>query len=1012
MKRISLNRYKIAALIACLCSFNLFAAPRPKPSLASRVLPEPFATQFTPEKIRTTLKTVSAKYKSSADQSALLAEGLAAAEAVISSSPAPAFSGGKPWGDTLPKTSPDLKEAMVMVSLLPKVSVIDTRTSWTNPDTRLFAKEKRRSLTTSDDPLAAALTTYATAWGISSGICNTGIDAFRLATIQGWLKLQDRVNAEGRIQTDASIELNLAGALLLAGSTVLPYSEVYSDPPEYVASEAYVSDVAYQREILENPPELTREAILSAMRRTTEFQMGSLWNVAAVDTKSPDRSWVRGVFFAGMIPAYLATGDPYYRDLAEKLTEKTKAQPGPHALGGPDDLAICQTYLDLYFLSPDHALIQPTIDVADKTLSLSNLRNPSMSFVDQFFMSASVWGGLSRATEEPQYAEYGRKMWQVLRKKYFVEEVGLVVRDGTWMPQSNGLRLCEQNGQPIIWGRGMGWVFGGMAKFMNSLSAEDRLEFKADYQRMAEALLQGQHSDGLWGVSILDPETFPLGESSATALISYGYLWGVRNGLLDQETYLPPAKKAVRALVALIEENGKLGYVQPGAESARIPVWRSYNKEYATGGFLLACAELLQILDNPSAAGQKNSHSLSGEKMADPNVKISQPAEDRAYLVGILTKTARPVLENIAADTFFETLPNREWENNRRLAAYTEGLARTLAGISPWLALPEDSTAEGKLRAEFAELARNALITATNPKNKNYRHFTLNGNGRGSNRQLLVETAFIAHALVRAQNVLWDPLTKEQRANVRALLDIAGKLEPIDNSNWLLFASMVEAARWELFGEMDRKRLEHGVNKFVGEFYLGDGTYGDGKHFRWDYYNSFVIHPMLVEVLRVAKSKGDPLGRHYKRAVQRMTRYADIQERLISPEGTYPLMGRSQPYRYSAFQTLSMAMLMGVMPKDTDPAGARDGLTAVIRRMSEAPGTYDDKGWLDIGAVGRQLKMRDVYTGTGSLYLTLCGMLHLGIPADDPFWTAPSAPWTQKRLWNGEDVPKDLPAGF
>ena len=226
--------------------------------------------------------------------------------------------------------------------------------------------------------------------------------------------------------------------------------------------------------------------------------------------------------------------------------------------------------------------------------------------------------------------------------------------------------------------------------------------------------------------------------------------------------------------------------------------------------------------------------------------KISQPAADRAYLVGILTKTARPVLENIAADTFFEMLPKREWENNRRLAAYTEGLARTLAGISPWLALPEDSTAEGKLRAEFAELARNALITATNPKNKNYRHFTLNnGLGGGPNRQLLVETAYIAHALVRAQNVLWDPLTKEQRANVRALMDIAGKLEPIDNSNWLLFASMMEAARWELFGEMDRKRLEYGVNKFVGEFYLGDGTYGDGKHFRWDYYNSFVIHPML-----------------------------------------------------------------------------------------------------------------------------------------------------------------------
>jgi len=422
----------------------------------------------------------------------------------------------------------------------------------------------------------------------------------------------------------------------------------------------------------------------------------------------------------------------------------------------------------------------------------------------------------------------------------------------------------------------------------------------------------------------------------------------------------------------------------------------------------LAAFSLAQGQEPPAAPqGDRDLKGVKGDASAD----AQSGAADRAYLVSILTKTARPVLQGVATNTFFETLPQREWEKGRRLAAYSEGLARTLAGISPWIALPVDDTDEGKLRAEFSELARKALITATDPSNKNYKHFTLHGSS-GYNQQLLVETAFIAHAIIRAQNVLWDPLTQEQRANILALLNIAHGIAPAHESNWLLFSSMVEATLWHLTGEFDRKRLEYGVNKFVDEFYVGDGTYGDGKLFRWDYYNSYTIQPLLIEVLKIAKEKGDPLARHYDKSVKRMSRYADVQERLISPEGTYPLFGRSGTYRYGAFQTLSMAMLMGILPKDTDPAGARDGLTAVIRRISEFPGTYDKDGWLDVGVVGRQLVMRDGYNGTGSLYITLTGLAHLGIPANDPFWTAPSAPWTQKRLWNGEEVPGDHAAPF
>ena len=78
-------------------------------------------------------------------------------------------------------------------------------------------------------------------------------------------------------------------------------------------------------------------------------------------------------------------------------------------------------------------------------------------------------------------------------------------------------------------------------------------------------------------------------------------------------------------------------------------------------------------------------------------------------------------------------------------------------------------------------------------------------------------------------------------------------IKPGEN-NWLLFASMVEAALLEFTGECDMDRLTYGVKKFRDEWYKGDALYGDGPAFHMDYYNSFVIHPMLTDVLLTMKS--------------------------------------------------------------------------------------------------------------------------------------------------------------
>jgi hypothetical protein len=35
------------------------------------------------------------------------------------------------------------------------------------------------------------------------------------------------------------------------------------------------------------------------------------------------------------------------------------------------------------------------------------------------------------------------------------------------------------------------------------------------------------------------------------------------------------------------------------------------------------------------------------------------------------------------------------------------------------------------------------------------------------------------------------------------------------------------------------------------------------------------------------------------------------------------------------------------------------------------------------------------------------GLVHLGLPADDPLWADPPAPWTQQLIWSGADVQHD-----
>ncbi len=355
-------------------------------------------------------------------------------------------------------------------------------------------------------------------------------------------------------------------------------------------------------------------------------------------------------------------------------------------------------------------------------------------------------------------------------------------------------------------------------------------------------------------------------------------------------------------------------------------------------------------------------------------------------------------MESLAEGNLKKRIPLGPGEEPRREYTCLEAFGRTLSGIAPWLALGADDTPEGRLRARYITLSNKALVHATDPQSPDFMNFTKGG-------QPLVDAAFLSLALLRAPDQLWKPLDEAQRANVVAALKATSKIKPYE-SNWLLFSALVEASLWKLTGECEMAPIEKALTKHE-EWYLGDGTYGDGPDHHWDYYNSFVIQPALIAVLEVCQERKSPLGDQLPKILGRAQRYAEVQERMISPEGTFPVIGRSSAYRFGAFQTLSLIALRHELPKSIKSAAVRCSLNAVIRRMTEAPGTFDADGWLRAGVAGYQPAVREGYISTGSLYLCLDGLLHLGLSADDPLWVAPAEDWTQKRIWSGADVPAD-----
>lgn len=385
--------------------------------------------------------------------------------------------------------------------------------------------------------------------------------------------------------------------------------------------------------------------------------------------------------------------------------------------------------------------------------------------------------------------------------------------------------------------------------------------------------------------------------------------------------------------------------------------------------------------------------------------KTGQQQNDRQYWCQLAYKMAQPVLENMAKGELQKNMQTEfspSFDNRNKKVLYMECFGRLMAGIAPWLTLADDNTDEGQQRRQLRQWALLSYKNAVDPSNPDYLCWGIGG-------QNLVDAAYIAESFLRAYDTLWMPL--DETTKQRYLTEFK-KLRSIDPpyTNWLLFSSTIESFMAKAGGDYDQYRVNSTCRK-MEEWYVGDGWYADGSVFAFDYYSSYVFHPMYLETLQAmidakANTRLD-YQKYYDRELLRCQKYAIVLERFISPEGAFPVFGRSIPYRMACMQPLALMAWYQKLPQDLSNGQVRAALTKVLHRMFDTQNNFNEKGYLTIGFCGKQPNVADWYTNNGSLYMTTLAFMPLGLPASHPFWTDEAQPWTQVKAWNGNDFPKD-----
>ena len=325
--------------------------------------------------------------------------------------------------------------------------------------------------------------------------------------------------------------------------------------------------------------------------------------VTAWQLKNPKHAptdWTNGAFYAGVTAAWETTkSKAIYQSLLD-LGKSTGWKPGKrwyHA----DDIAICQTYVDVYKVEKKQEMIQPFIDTLaifmKKPYPTKGIEVIKWWWCDALFMGPPAVVKLGAVTGNSSYFAYSDQLYKETYNLLYDKEEHLFARDLKYVIKNDGKDLREANGMKIFWSRGNGWVMGGLVRILQALPANyaGRGFYIQLLKEMSARLKELQQADGLWRASLLDPDSYPGGEVSGSGFDCYAIAWGINNGILDKATYLPVVEKAWIGLNKCVQKDGLVGWVQPiGADPKK-----NFNADswevYGSGAFLLAGSEVIKL---------------------------------------------------------------------------------------------------------------------------------------------------------------------------------------------------------------------------------------------------------------------------------------------------------------------------------------------------------------------------------------------------------------------------------
>ncbi len=334
-----------------------------------------------------------------------------------------------------------------------------------------------------------------------------------------------------------------------------------------------------------------------------KFIKARMLKVADWQLKNPNHApndWTNGAFYAGIFAAFETTKSSAILKALEDLGKQTDWQPGKR-FDHADDIAISQTYIDVYRQNKDQKIIQPTIDTIKKLQTEKSVEAEKHGITwwwcDALFMAPPTLAKLSKTTGDKSYLALNEKLFAETYDLLYDKEEHLFARDAGYLIDKNGEGKRETNGKKIFWSRGNGWVLGGLARLLEELPKDypRRAFYENLFKEMSAKVITLQQTDGLWRSSLLDPDSYPGGEASGSGFYTYALSWGINNKLLDKKKYLPAVKKAWTGLNTLIHEDGKVGWTQPIGADPR----KNFNAEswevYGAGAYLLAGSEIMKL---------------------------------------------------------------------------------------------------------------------------------------------------------------------------------------------------------------------------------------------------------------------------------------------------------------------------------------------------------------------------------------------------------------------------------